>query len=70
MSDWTEKVVATEAKKEMKQIVLDMYDKALTIGCTPDEARAVTCGLVPDEIAFLRILVEYWLDKERVPASS
>ena len=70
MSDWTEKVLAGTAKKELKQITLDMYDKALTIGCTPDEARAVTCGLVPEEIAFLRILVEYWLDKERVPASS
>ena len=70
MSDWTEKVLAGTAKKEMKEIVLEMYDKAVGFGCTPGEARAVTCGLVPEEIAFLRILVEYWLDKERVPASS
>ncbi|GAG33574.1 unnamed protein product [marine sediment metagenome] len=65
MSDWIDKAVAKEAKDTMKACLIEVYDKALESNFTPGEARALARGLIGDEVAFLRVLVDYWIDSER-----
>ena len=62
MSDWTN---ATLAKAELKATTLEIYDRALEANFTPGEAVALCRGLVPEELAFFRVLVDYWIDSER-----
>jgi len=62
MSDWAQ---ATAAKAELKAQVLTVYDMCLTVGFDRGEACAVARSLVPEDVAFMRTLVDYWVDTER-----
>ena len=62
MSDWTEAVVA---KAQLKSDVLTVYDHGIDAGFDRGEARALCRGLVPEEVEFMRVLVDYWIDTER-----
>ena len=64
MSDWAGAVLA---KAKLKADTLTVYDHGIDAGFDRGEARALCRGLVPEEVAFMQILVDYWLDTERPP---
>ena len=69
MNDWVAKAVAKavakEAKDTLKAHLLEVYDTALENDFTPEEAQALARGLIKDELGFMRVLVDYWIDSER-----
>ena len=65
MNDWIDKTVARESVADMKRIVLEAYDEGRELGLDAGETKALVRSMVPDELAFLRVLVDYWIDSER-----
>ena len=62
MSDVVNRILA---KAQLKAHILEIYDRALVADFTHGEAVALCRGLVPEEIAYFRVLVDYWIDTER-----
>ena len=65
MSDWTGEAIAKMAKKDMKDETLKAYDYSIECGFDHGEAKAIVRGLIPNEIAFIRTLIDHWIDTER-----
>ena len=65
MSDWTQETLAKAAKKDLKEGTLMGYDVCLVNGLDRNEAKAFLRGMIPEEVAFMRILVDHWIDTER-----
>ena len=71
MSDWTQETLAKKAKLDLKDTTLTAFDDCMTkAGLDREEARLFVRALVPEEIAFMRVLVDHWIGTERPPSTT
>ncbi len=65
MSNWTDEVMAKQTKQSMKDDTLAGFDRLCALGFDHEEAKVALRGMVPEEVSYIRVLVDHWIDTER-----